>query len=117
MYQNAYYTKAETGTRHRVRNAQTYFVKHDFEGPAKLTTTLIHALSDVVGCDVSDSEFTLYNYVDPDALNHLFKPKEDGTLRTNGHLTFTVQGHLVTVYSDGQIAIVPPRNQPGHPQA
>ena len=79
-----------------------------FDGSAKLTTTLAHALSDVSGIDVTDTGFTLYDHVDPDALDQLFKPTDDGQVRMNGLLTFTVWGHQVTVYSDGRIAIVPP---------
>jgi hypothetical protein len=96
-------------------DTQTYFVEHDFERPAKLTTTLAHALSDVSGIDVTDTGFTLDDHVDPDALDRLFKPKEDGTPRMNGRLTFTAWGYQVTVYSDGQIAIVPPQ-QTAHTQ-
>jgi hypothetical protein len=66
----------------------------------------------VTGIDVTDTGFTLNDHVDPDALDQLFKPKDDGTPRMNGHLTFTVWGNQVTVYSDGQIAIVPPQQAP-----
>ncbi|MFB6141606.1 MAG: HalOD1 output domain-containing protein [Halosimplex sp.] len=74
-----------------------------------MTTTLAHAISDVTGVDVTDTGFTLNDHVDPEALDRLFKPKADGTQRIDGHLSFTIWGYQVTVYSDGQIAIVPPR--------
>lgn len=96
----------------QTQGAQTYFVQHDFDGPAKLTTTLAHAISDVSGINVTDTGFQLNDHVDPEALDRLFKPKSDGTARMNGQLSFTIWGYQVTVYSDGQIAIVPPQQPP-----
>jgi len=88
---------------------RTYRVKHDFDGSAELTTTLAHAISDVTGLDVTDTAFTLNDYVDLEALDRLFKPSDDGRQRIDGHLSFDVWGYEVTVHSDGQIEIVPPR--------
>lgn len=111
MYRNETHTQSHSRPHQQsqARETQTYFVTHDFDGPAKLTTTLVHALSDVCGVDVTNTGFTLYDYVDPEALDRLFQPTEDGNRPINGMLTFTVWGHQVTVYSDGQIAIVPPQ--------
>jgi len=108
MYRNETQAK-QSPQQYPVRDSGTYVVKHDFDGPAELTTTLAHALSDVSGVDVTDTGFTLYDYIDPDALDHLFKPRDDAQRSINGQLTFTVWNHRVTVYSDGQIAIVPPQ--------
>jgi len=112
MYRNQTDAKSHPTQQYQGRETRTHFVKHDFDGPAALTTTLAHALSDVSGVDVTDTGFTLYDYIDPDALDRLFKPADDGSQRVNGMLTFTVWGHQVTVYSDGQIAIVPPQQPP-----
>jgi hypothetical protein len=112
MYRNETHAKARSQQQSQVRDTQTYFVKHDFGGSAKLTTTLAHALSDVSGIDVTDTGFTLNDHVDPDALDALFKPKADGEPRTDSQLTFAVGSYQVTVYSDGQIAIVPPQQSP-----
>jgi hypothetical protein len=110
MYRN----ETRTGNRapHAGREPRTYVVEHDFDGPAELTTTLVHALSNVSGVDVTDTEFTLNDYVDPEALDALFKPKGDGEFRMSGRLSFTAWGYRVTVYSDGRIAIVPPEPSP-----
>gem|GEM_PF-320012 len=111
MYRNQSYVEPAAQRRTQVGDAGTYYVKHDFGGSAELTTTLAHAISDVTGIDVTDTGFTLNDHVDPEALDRLFQPKDDGTARVDGHLSFTIWGYQVTVYSDGQIAIVPP-NQP-----
>jgi hypothetical protein len=112
MYRNESHAKSRPQQQHHPGETQTYFVTHDFDGPAELTTTLAHAISDVSGVDVTDARFTLADYADPEALDRLFEPREEGVPRMNGHLTFAVWGFQVTVYSDGQIAIVPPRQPP-----
>ena len=90
------------------RPPQPYFVQHEFGGTSDLTTTLVHAISDVTGADVTQAEASLVNFVDPEALDRLFEPSPDGTPRPNGHLSFTMWDHQVTVYHNGQIAITPP---------
>ena len=111
MYRNETHAR-QAPRQYPGRDAGTYFFRHDFDGPAELTTTLAHALSDISGVDVTEAGFTLYDYIDPDALDRLFKPDGNGAQRVNGALTLTVWGHQVTVYSDGQIAIVPPQQTP-----
>jgi len=112
MYRDQTHAKPAAQGQSQAGDVQTYYVKHDFEGSAELTTTLAHAISDVTGVDVTDTGFTLNDHVDPEALDRLFKPQDDGTPRVDGHLSFTIWHHRVTVYSDGQIAIVPPRQPP-----
>lgn len=88
------------------RHQQPYYLTHDFSGPADLTTTLVHAISDVTGVDVRHAEEALYEHVDPDALDALFKPTADGNPRTSGQFTFSIWGHQLTISGTGQIAIV-----------
>jgi hypothetical protein len=95
--------------RRRRPDTQPYVVQHEFGGPAELTTTLAHAISDVTGIDVTDTGFTLQEFVDPEALDQLFAPTEEGTPRTNGSLSLAVLGCQVTIHSNGQIVITPPR--------
>lgn len=90
------------------RSPPLYRATHDPEGPATLSTTVIHALADCMGVDVTDSRISLYDTVDPDALNSLFRPRHDGTPRAGGTLSFVVGGHHVTVRGDGEILIQPP---------
>ncbi len=85
-----------------------YRASHDPDGPAALSTTVIHALADCMGVDVTDSRVSLYDAVDPDALDKLFRPRYDGTPRTGGTLSFVVSGHHVRVSGDGEILIEPP---------
>ncbi|WP_254766532.1 HalOD1 output domain-containing protein [Salinilacihabitans rarus] len=85
-----------------------YRTYHDPDGPATLSTTVVHALADCMGVDVTDGRISLYDAVDPDALDALFRPRHDGSPRTGGHLVVFVHDHRVTVYGDGEIVIEPP---------
>lgn len=90
-------------------STRVYRAEHDPDSAANLSTTIAHAIADCMGVDVSDGSFTLYDAVDPDALDAIFRPRHDGTPRTGGHLTFFVNDYRVTVYADGEILIEPPR--------
>lgn len=85
-----------------------YRATHDPNGPARLSTTVIHALADCLGIDVTDARISLYDAVDPDALDALFRPRTDGRPRCDSSLSVTVRDHYVTVSSDGEILIEPP---------
>ena len=90
------------------RSPTLYRATHDPNGPATLSTTVIHAVADCLGTDVTDSRISLYDAVDPDALDSLFRPRHDGRPRSGGTLSFSVRDHYVTVSSDGEILIEPP---------
>lgn len=100
---------ANQSPRSQSRQPNTYYFHHDSSGPSKVTTTVIHALADVMDVDVSETEFSLFDSIDPDALDRLFRPKPDGTPRPAAHVAFGVKGYRVTVYSDGEIVITEPR--------
>ncbi|MDG5776593.1 HalOD1 output domain-containing protein [Haloarculaceae archaeon H-GB2-1] len=101
---------ATHGTTRRTPS-QYYHTYHDFGGSAHISTTIIHALADIAGVDVTETEFTLNDYVDPSALDRLFSAKDDGTPRIGGTLSLVISGYHVTVYADGQIIIQPPHQQ------
>lgn len=84
-----------------------YYAYHDSESTAKLSTTVVHALADVIGADVTDADLELQDTIDPDALDRIFAAAGEPS-RTPSHLAFTVDGYQITVYSSGQIVITPP---------
>lgn len=84
------------------------YAYHDPDSAARLSTTVAHALADVMAADVTSTEFSLYDCVDPDALDQVFAPRADGRRRAPGHVAFNVLGYRVTVYSSGHIVITPP---------
>jgi hypothetical protein len=65
-----------------------------------------------MGDNVTDVGFSLYDSVDPDALDRIFSETTAGKPRSTGHVAFTVDGYQVTVYSTGDIVITPPAPSP-----
>lgn len=117
MYRNQDWARsAGSHQRDPQRGTRTYTAEHDFDGSAELTTTLVHAISDATGVDVTDTAFTLTDHVDPEALDRLFNPGEDGTVQIDAQFSFTVWEYRVTIDGDGQITIVPPTNTAHRPR-
>ncbi len=90
--------------------AGRYVLEYDPDGTATLTTTVVHGLAAITGIDVSQGEFSLYDSVDPDALERLFAPKADGSRRHDGHVAFTALDHEVYVHASGEIHVYPPED-------
>ncbi|THE65408.1 hypothetical protein D8Y22_09530 [Salinadaptatus halalkaliphilus] len=88
--------------------SRVYRAIHDPDGPATLSTTVVHALADCLGVDPTEGRLSLYDAVDPDALDALFRHRHDGTPRSGGRLSFVVDDHHVTVTGDGEILVEPP---------
>ncbi|WP_247001624.1 HalOD1 output domain-containing protein [Halosolutus gelatinilyticus] len=89
-----------------------YVFHYDNDGSATITATIVHALASIVDTDVSQGEFSLYDSVDPDALERIFSKKMDGSERTGGHVAFTALDHEVYVYANGDVIIYPPAASP-----
>ena len=85
-----------------------YVIRYDPDGSATLLSTIVHALTGIVEVDVSQGEFSLYDSVDPDALERIFARKGDGSPRTGGHVAFTALEREVYVYATGEIYVYPP---------
>lgn len=113
MYGNQQTQNAQPAVQSQMQ--QSYTVQHNFESSASVTATLAHALSDIAGIDVTQVEFALQDYVDPDALDALFAPASGGSPRVNGHLTLDIRGFQTTLYGNGLITIVPPQRYQQQP--
>jgi transcription initiation factor TFIIIB Brf1 subunit/transcription initiation factor TFIIB len=88
--------------------ALIYIVAREESSPRTLDE-----ISDITGVDATDTESTMFQCVDPDALDALFSPINDEMPRTSGHVSFSTWGYEVTVYSTGQIVITPPQQHVG----
>lgn len=53
---------------------------------------------------------SLHSVVDPDALDALMRPAADTPERGDVHVSFTLDGHDVTVHSYGIVAVQPPED-------
>lgn len=108
MHDNVRRVPGHGGGYQQASRSKDYRTRHDPESPAKLTTTLVHALADAMNRDVSETGPLLYDSVDPTAVDRIFSPNDDGATRDPGHVAFAVDGYRVTVYSNGDIVITPP---------
>ncbi|WP_158059075.1 HalOD1 output domain-containing protein [Halorussus halophilus] len=104
-------TDNETTTLERAesfdRNGRAAYRVEDDEHQS-LATTLVTAISELVECDPVDEAYTLYDSVDPEALEKLFSDKHDGTPRTGGFVVFEVEGCRVEVWAQGDHLVYEP---------
>lgn len=61
---------------------------------------VVEALAEVDGCAPSDVDYSLYEYIEPDALLTLVESEH-----TDWKLTFSVPGHTVEVRGSGRIFV------------
>lgn len=66
------------------------------------------AVADARGVDPLDLDQRLNEAVDPDALWHLFAPRQNGASRTGGQVQFSLADCEVTVYGDRSFEVEPP---------
>lgn len=76
-------------------------------GRTALSTTVATLLAERLDAEVDACWNALYDSIDPEALDALFRPRWDGTPRRGGTLSFAVAAHLVTVRSDGHVLVEP----------
>jgi hypothetical protein len=95
-------TQSSTGP-----ETSTYYAHHDFDGTAKLSTTVIHALSEGVNTDTRDMETTLFQHVDPDALDALVQSNGAPTDSDSVTVSFRFAEQQVTVHGTGEIVVRP----------
>ncbi|SIR04562.1 hypothetical protein SAMN05421858_1231 [Haladaptatus litoreus] len=79
--------------------------QHDWGSEDVLAASIIQRMVEEAETDSTDVPDSLYRCIDPDALEDLFRPLQDGTPRTSGEVTFALAGHYVTASSDGTIEI------------
>lgn len=73
--------------------------------------TIIERVAQAENADPLDLELPLYEAIDPDALDALFEPTNEG-LRSNGQIIFDYHGHTVVVASDGTVTLGGETNEP-----
>ena len=83
----------------------TFYLHHDWYGPDEVTDTILEAIELITGSLPADSE--LWEYVDGDALDRVFRPLPGGGHRDTGSLSFDYDDITITVYGTGDIEIEP----------
>lgn len=86
------------------RTTETYRTTHDWTGTVPLSTTVLGLVSAAADADPTDLS-PLNGSVDPDALDSLFAPREDGSPRTPGSVSFYFEGYEVFVHADGEVTL------------
>ncbi|WP_266083120.1 HalOD1 output domain-containing protein [Haladaptatus caseinilyticus] len=66
-----------------------------------LSQAVLSALEETHETPLIDAEFTLYDHIDPDALNSLFQADANATIT----VAFTVEDYDVTIWGDEGIYI------------
>lgn len=67
-----------------------------------LSTAIVTALSEAKGRDITEEECVLYDNVDPDALNGMFRQESDGD---SIKVEFTTHDAIVVIWGNGKTTI------------
>lgn len=77
---------------------------HDPTGETDLSTSVLLALDSLPGYDLHGGDESLFDRLDPDALDALFEPAA-ASRRAEGQVTFTIDSYEVTACANGEITI------------
>jgi len=69
-----------------------------------IAVAVIEAISEVTDDCSPEDEITLYDYIDPDALESMLA-HSGSNAATNWEIQFDIDEYTVTITSDGQIAV------------
>jgi hypothetical protein len=84
-----------------------YTFVHDWRNDAPLWLRIVDAIESISGIDTPESPF-LFEALDPEALDALFAPIDDGRSRSAGMVVVPIADTLVTVWADGTVQIRQP---------
>ncbi|WP_227355577.1 HalOD1 output domain-containing protein [Haladaptatus salinisoli] len=82
---------------------RTSYCLRDGESPC---IAVVNAIAEHEGASPDDIGQQLYDVIDPDALDALFRPRTNGKPRSDGKAVFTYRGYRVTYRSDGWVYVV-----------
>ena len=82
----------------------TYHHQYDWDSSERLSSAIIAAVASVADTEPTELE-PLYDCVDPDALDALFRPLSEDRPRSHGRLSFSLDEYDVTVYGHGEIIV------------
>ena len=76
------------------------------------STVIVRAVAHICNRDLTASDTTLYDVVDPDALDRLFGDCGDGSDRTSGRAVFELWGCRIELHADDRLVIYEPADEP-----
>ncbi|WP_121742873.1 HalOD1 output domain-containing protein [Natronorubrum halophilum] len=84
--------------------------RSDAATPESVSFAVIAAIADREGVDPMEIEppeyEALYDVINPEALDALFAPREDGSKRASGRVEFPFCGYQVVVNSTGEVDVL-----------
>ncbi len=87
-------------------NSQT--VHRAFNDPADdepLVRTVLDALAEASDRPVDELNVRLYDVIDPDALNDVFRPTQRGADRASGRVAFALGEFAVDLHANGHVVV------------
>lgn len=78
---------------------------------AKLSQRVILEIAAQLDVEPTEMEPSLYDVIDPEALDRLFSSKPNGEERPGGQVIFEFYGYQITVRSDGDVILSDGSNQ------
>ncbi|WP_137284253.1 HalOD1 output domain-containing protein [Halorussus salinisoli] len=76
---------------------------YDADGDETLVQTVLEALEAASECPSDELKVCLYDAVDPDALEAVFRPTRNGPPRDAGRVSFSVGEFAVDVHANGHV--------------
>lgn len=83
---------------------ETYHAGFDWPGTKPPSIALVEAMAAVTDADPMNLD-SLYETIDPDALDDLFGHRPFGSSGFDGSVTFAFCGHEVSIHASGEIVI------------
>lgn len=83
---------------------ETAVVSHDWGSDTSLATTIVSTVADLSETDPVEVD-RLYDRVDPDGLETIFRPADGSTTRNEGRVSFRLEGYSITVHASGTIVV------------
>lgn len=88
-----------------VQERAAYQTVHDMASDDSLSVSVVEAVAEAKGSDPLDLRETLYEVVDPDALDRLFPVDPHGTSWTDGRVTLNLCDCRVVIQGTGLIRV------------
>ena len=91
-------------TQGETRTTGSVVCRTHVDGTERVSTSVLLALDSLPGFDVESSDDTLFEHVDPDALDALFRSPSVGE-RAEGRVCFPFADYEVCVAASGEIVV------------
>ncbi|WP_340101282.1 HalOD1 output domain-containing protein [Salinibaculum salinum] len=92
-------------TKPRSENSGLVQASHDFSGAESLSVTIMEAVACAQGTEIENLDQQLFDVVDPDALDRLFRPTDTTTYEAE--VRFVIDDSAVVIRNTGDVFVRP----------